>query len=110
MTYRLNLLVAALVTLVISVGAIETQAAPRAGVANPGVAADLDQSHYGPILRADGLTLDEAISRAERQHSARVVRAETSERDGRVIYVLRMLSDDGRVFVVRIDAASGASL
>ena len=56
------------------------------------------------------MTLDEAISRAERQHSARVVRAETSERDGRVIYVLRMLSDDGRVFVVRIDAASGASL
>ena len=53
MTYRLNLLVAALVTLVISAGAIETQAASRAGVENTGVAADLDQSHYCPFYTSD---------------------------------------------------------
>lgn len=56
----------------------------------------------------DGISLDEAVSRAEAQFNARVVRAEADERDGRVIYKLRLLSDDGRVFTVRVDAQSGA--
>jgi uncharacterized membrane protein YkoI len=37
-----------------------------------------------------------------------VVRAEQVEQGGRVVYVLRLLSDDdGRVFTVRVDARSG---
>ncbi|HPF27244.1 MAG TPA: hypothetical protein P5528_06720 [Steroidobacteraceae bacterium] len=74
-------------------------------------------SQFGPTQRAplhvalaDGISIDEAVSRAERRYGARVVRAETIERDGRQIYVLRMLSDDGRVFVVRIAASNGAFL
>lgn len=59
------------------------------------------------VLR-DGISLDEAVSRAEAQYNARVVRAEADERNGRVIYKLRLLSDDGRVFTVRVDAQSGA--
>lgn len=55
----------------------------------------------------DGISLDEAVSRAERQYRARVVRTEVQDEDGRTVYVLKLLSEDGRVFTVRIDAATG---
>ncbi len=64
----------------------------------------------GVTVMRDGISLDEAVSRAEAQYRARVVRADIDDVDGRVIYVLRLLSDDGRVFTVRIDAASGGQL
>ena len=60
--------------------------------------------------RADGISLDEAVNRAERKYRARVIRAETHEANGRRVHQLRLLSDDGRVWTVRIDAASGAEL
>jgi len=60
------------------------------------------------ILQGRQISLDEAIDMAQRRYNARVVRAEVSERDGRRVYVLRLLSDDGRVFNVRVDAATGA--
>jgi hypothetical protein len=55
----------------------------------------------------DGVSLDEAVSRAERQYRARVVRTDVQDEDGRKVYVLKLLSEDGRVFTVRIDAATG---
>lgn len=57
----------------------------------------------------DGISLDEAVSRAERQYHARVVRTEVQDEDGRKVYVLKLLSEDGRVFTVRVDAQSGRS-
>ena len=60
--------------------------------------------------RAEGISLDEAVNRAERKYHARVIRAETHESNGRRVHQLRLLSDDGRVWTVRIDAASGAEL
>lgn len=66
----------------------------------------------GPALVAaihDGISLDEAVSRAERQYHARVVRTDVQDEDGRKVYVLKLLSEDGRVFTVRIDAQSGRS-
>jgi uncharacterized membrane protein YkoI len=59
------------------------------------------------VERHDGISLDEAVSRAERQYRARVVRTEVQDEDGRRVYVLKLLSDDGRVFTVRIDASTG---
>lgn len=55
----------------------------------------------------DGISLDEAVRRAEQQYHARVVRTEVQDEDGRKVYVLKLLSDDGRVIQVRIDAATG---
>lgn len=55
----------------------------------------------------DGVSLDEAVARAERQYRARVVRTDVTDEDGRKVYVLKLLSEDGRVFTVRIDAATG---
>jgi uncharacterized membrane protein YkoI len=36
------------------------------------------------------------------------VRAEAADNGGRRVYVLRMLSDEGRVWTVRIDAQTGS--
>lgn len=56
---------------------------------------------------AEGLTLDEAVARVEAQYGARAVRAE-EDRDGeRRVYRIRLLSPDGRVFEVTVDAATG---
>jgi len=67
-------------------------------------------NHFVPGVFAmvlDGVSLDEAVSRAERQYRARVVRTDVQDEDGRKVYVLKLLSEDGRVFTVRIDAATG---
>ena len=56
------------------------------------------------------LSLDQAVRLAQQRFKARVVRAETQMQGGRTIYVLRMLDDAGRVFAVRVDAASGTIL
>jgi len=57
--------------------------------------------------RHDGISLDEAVRRAEAQYHAKVVRTDVQDEDGRKVYVLKLLSDDGRVVTVRIDAATG---
>lgn len=54
-----------------------------------------------------GLTLDQAVAMVERRFRAMVVRAGREESDGRVVYVLRLLSDQGRVWTVRVDAETG---
>ena len=56
------------------------------------------------------LSMDQAVRLAQRRFRARVVRAETQTQGDRTIYVLRMLDSTGRVFAVRVDAASGAFL
>lgn len=53
------------------------------------------------------ISLDEAVARAERQYKARALRAEEKLHGDRIEYRIRLLGDDGRVFEVRIDAASG---
>ena len=68
---------------------------------------DHDQRPPQSTTQRDNVSLDEAVSRAEQQFRARVVRTEVQDEDGRKVYVLKLLSDDGRVFTVRIDAATG---
>lgn len=53
------------------------------------------------------ISLDEAVARAERRYKARAVRAEEKRHGDRVEYRIRLLGDDGRVFEVRVDAATG---
>ena len=66
------------------------------------------EDHSGAVAEVrDGISLDEAVRRAEAQYRARVVRTEVQDEDGRKVYVLKLLSEDGRVVTVRIDAATG---
>jgi len=57
--------------------------------------------------KRDGISLDEAVRRAEAQYRAKVVRTDVQDEDGRKVYVLKLLSEDGRVVTVRVDAATG---
>jgi uncharacterized membrane protein YkoI len=54
------------------------------------------------------MSLDQAVSMVEKRYKARVVRTETRQEGNRKIYVLRLLNDAGRVWTVRVDAASGS--
>jgi uncharacterized membrane protein YkoI len=64
----------------------------------------------GFVLAAAGISMDQAVKMAEQQFKARVVRAETQREGDRTIYILKLLNDAGRVWTVRVDAASGAIL
>lgn len=58
-------------------------------------------------MQREGISLDEAVRMAEAQFHARVVRTDVVDEDGRKVYVLKLLSEGGRVITVRVDAASG---
>jgi uncharacterized membrane protein YkoI len=88
---------AALASAVLELCALPAAQADRAG--GPGLAV---------TQAAGGMSLDEAVDLAQRRFNARVVRADVSEADGRRVYVLRLLSENGRVWTVRVDAQSGA--
>jgi uncharacterized membrane protein YkoI len=44
----------------------------------------------------------------EGRYHARVVKAQTQHDESRTLYVLRLLNDAGKVWTVRVDAASGS--
>jgi peptidase YpeB-like protein len=75
----------------------------------PAPAGSAVETHYIEEVRHDGISLDEAVRRAEQQFHARVVRTDVQDEDGRKVYVLKLLSEDGRVITVRVDAQSGRS-
>lgn len=58
---------------------------------------------------ARGMSLDEAVRMVEKRHRARAVKAETVINDGRRTYEIRLLNADGKVWKVRVDAATGRS-
>ena len=51
--------------------------------------------------------MEQAADMVQARYNARVVRAERQEQDGQVVYRFKLLSNDGRVFVVRVDARTG---
>jgi uncharacterized iron-regulated membrane protein len=82
------------------------------GLAAPPVHAALPPDAFVERLRvaAAGVSLDQAVEMAEKRYAARVVRADAREQDGRTVYVLRLLNESGRVWTVRVDAATGRVL
>ncbi len=55
-------------------------------------------------------SLDQAASRARSQSGGRVIKAQTSWRNGQPIHTIRVLSDDKRVKTYRYDGVSGRRL
>jgi len=55
------------------------------------------------------VSMDQAVRLVEQRFHARVVKAEMQKDNGHVVYVLRLLSEaTGKVWTVRVDAASGS--
>ncbi|WP_129782075.1 PepSY domain-containing protein [Peristeroidobacter soli] len=55
-----------------------------------------------------GISLEQAVEMAQRRFRAKVVRAETVRNGDRVEHRIRLLSADGKVRNVSVDADSGA--
>jgi uncharacterized membrane protein YkoI len=57
-----------------------------------------------------GISQDEAVAQARQRYNGKVLSAETIRDDGRKVYRIKMLTQDGRVKRIRIDARSGKTL
>ena len=73
-----------------------------AGLAQTAQAIRVAEEHRQP------LSMDHAVELAEHHYHARVVRAAAAEVGGRRIDVLKLLSEQGRVWTVHVDAETGA--
>jgi uncharacterized membrane protein YkoI len=56
------------------------------------------------------LSREQAMALVQKRYGARVVRADFADQDGRHVYVFRLLSADGRVWIVRVDARRGTEV
>jgi uncharacterized membrane protein YkoI len=52
-------------------------------------------------------SLDDAITLVKEKVGGRVLRAETLQHDNRTVYQVRIITDDGRVRTINVDAQSG---
>ena len=73
--------------------------------------------HYHSILIAknnhgnnDSISLDEAVAKARRKNKGKVLSAETIRKDGRQVHSIKILTKDGRVKRIRIDARTGKKM
>jgi hypothetical protein len=69
--------------------------------------------HY-PLLIAQrdhggngGISLDEAVAQARQRYRGKVLSAETTRVDGRKVHRIKILTKDGRVKRITVDAGSG---
>jgi uncharacterized membrane protein YkoI len=58
----------------------------------------------------NGLTLDGAVSRIREREGGRVLSADTEQDNGDKVYRIRVLTKEGKVKRLRIDARSGRTL
>jgi hypothetical protein len=66
------------------------------------------QSAVSPQRQAQGMTLDAAAARVRRETGGRVLSAETvSGKGGRALHEIKVLTDSGRVRLLRVDSATG---
>lgn len=52
----------------------------------------------------DEVSLSEAVARVKREYGGRILEAETQEKNGRRVHVIKVLTREGRVRTVRIPA------
>jgi uncharacterized membrane protein YkoI len=62
------------------------------------------------VVFADDSARDRIVEAIQRKYAARVVKITEIVVDGRRVYSLRLLSDGGRVWMVRVDAETGQEL
>ena len=83
------------------------------GLLPPANAAPLDRPHDSgnrgrPIVMAKAeMSLDAAVAMVRDRFGGKVISASTTDQGGRKVHVIKLLSDQGRVTTVRVDAQSG---
>jgi hypothetical protein len=78
------------------------------GVAGPCPAASKPEP--APAHAPAELSREQAVALVERRYGARVVRTEFLDQQGRHVYVFRLLSPAGKVWIVRLDSHSGTEV
>jgi uncharacterized membrane protein YkoI len=66
------------------------------------------RQRHEPRVEPAGVSLDQAADMAQRRFRAKAVKAQTDESGGRGGPQIRLLSSEGKVWTVRVDAESGA--
>jgi uncharacterized membrane protein YkoI len=56
----------------------------------------------------DGMSLDQAVQMAQSRYGAKAIKANTVDSGGRRVHHIRLLSPEGKVWMVHVDAATGA--
>jgi len=59
-------------------------------------------------VASTAVSMDQAAHMVEQRFHARVVKTQTEQDNGHTVYVMRLLNDSGKVWTVRVDAASGS--
>ena len=67
-------------------------------------------AHPPATGQSQGISLDEAVRRARQQHRGKVLSAEAVRIDGRKVYRIKILTKDGRVKRIHIDARTGQTV
>jgi hypothetical protein len=67
-----------------------------------------DEPPGAQAFATEGLSMDQAVKKVEEKYRARVVRTVTRHEGGHTYYEMRVLSDSGHVWTVRVDAADGS--
>jgi uncharacterized iron-regulated membrane protein len=65
------------------------------------------KNNHGNKGSNGGISQDEAVQRARQRYNGKVLSAETIRDNGRKVYRIKILTPDGRVKRIRIDAHSG---
>jgi uncharacterized membrane protein YkoI len=60
------------------------------------------------VVASAGVSVDQAVRMVEQRFHARVVKTQTQQDNGHTVYVMRLLNESGKVWTVRVDAASGS--
>lgn len=66
------------------------------------------RQRHEPRIEPSAVSLDQAVEMAERRFRAKAIKAETVQSGGKRVHQIRLLSADGKVSTVRVDAESGA--
>ena len=86
-------------------------AALGAGLGAPLFAATPSSATAPPPQHAEHeLSREQAVALAQTRYGARVVRTDFIDQDGRHLYVFRLLSAAGKVWIVRLDARTGTEV
>ena len=90
-------------TLLLAAGTAQALPVAPATDASGAVAVVADNPAPDAVAR-DKVTLEEAVRRVRKQYGGRIVSAETQGSGDRRVHVSKVLTDDGRVRTVRINA------
>ncbi len=83
------------------------------GLLPPAAAAPADRIHVSanrdrPRVTAKAeMSLDAAVAMVRERFGGKVISASTTDQGGRKVHVIKLLSDQGRVSTVKVDAQSG---